>query len=549
VRWESGRMAAANIRERLFGNDNGDDMNESNGQRRADVAGVGTKVGAMRQGLIGVGVGLGLALGATGCHKAQPTLNAAVDQNGADPANANMASGNGTDSSYGTAQQSTQQSTQRPARVLGARAQNESQQQGEDYSPQQGADLYNADLTEEQADNPPPPLPEYEQPPAPDPDYLWTPGYWAWGPGGYYWVPGCWVAAPYEGALWTPGYWGFYREHYRFHHGYWGRHIGYYGGVDYGYGYVGHGYYGGYWNHDHFFYNTTINRVNVNVIHNVYVHPVVINNVSITGRIGNRVSFNGGRDGVQARPLVAEARVMQEQRIAPMATQVQAQHAAAQNRQQFFNQNGGRPAVAVASRPIAADRVLPAALPRSTGPVEQRSVGNAGPAQIQARPGQAQPQTRQVQPQSETRQAQPQSQGRSAQTQPQTRAGQSQVQPQARTSQPQSQTRQAQSQQGQTQQSVRQTQERSAQPQSRPVQAQSQTRSAQPSEQTHAAPVERSAPQPQSRPAPQAQARPQASPQPAAATHPQAQAAPARPAPAAHPQPQPQARPKEEERH
>jgi hypothetical protein len=26
---------------------------------------------------------------------------------------------------------------------------------------------------------------------------------------------------------------------YRFHRGYWGRHVGYYGGVNYGYGYGG----------------------------------------------------------------------------------------------------------------------------------------------------------------------------------------------------------------------------------------------------------------------------------------------------------------------
>jgi hypothetical protein len=53
------------------------------------------------------------------------------------------------------------------------------------------------------------PLPDYEQPPAPGDDYLWTPGYWAYASMGYYWVPGVWVQAPYEGALWTPGYWGF----------------------------------------------------------------------------------------------------------------------------------------------------------------------------------------------------------------------------------------------------------------------------------------------------------------------------------------------------
>ena len=54
----------------------------------------------------------------------------------------------------------------------------------------------------------PPVLPVYVQPPCPQPGWMWTPGYWAYGPDGYYWVPGTWVPAPYVGALWTPGYWG-----------------------------------------------------------------------------------------------------------------------------------------------------------------------------------------------------------------------------------------------------------------------------------------------------------------------------------------------------
>ena len=32
------------------------------------------------------------------------------------------------------------------------------------------------------AAQPPPPLPDYDQPPAPGDGYLWTPGYWAWVP-------------------------------------------------------------------------------------------------------------------------------------------------------------------------------------------------------------------------------------------------------------------------------------------------------------------------------------------------------------------------------
>jgi len=54
----------------------------------------------------------------------------------------------------------------------------------------------------------PPALPVYVQPVCPGEGYIWTPGYWAYGPDGYYWVPGTWVVAPTPGFLWTPGYWG-----------------------------------------------------------------------------------------------------------------------------------------------------------------------------------------------------------------------------------------------------------------------------------------------------------------------------------------------------
>ena len=54
----------------------------------------------------------------------------------------------------------------------------------------------------------PPALPIYEQPICPGDGYIWTPGYWAYGPDGYFWVPGTWVFPPTVGYLWTPGYWG-----------------------------------------------------------------------------------------------------------------------------------------------------------------------------------------------------------------------------------------------------------------------------------------------------------------------------------------------------
>ncbi len=101
----------------------------------------------------------------------------------------------------------------------------------------------------------PPVLPVYEQPPCPEEGWMWTPGYWAYGDDGYYWVPGTWVPAPYEGALWTPPYWGWSGGLYVFHTGYWGPHVGYYGGVNYGFGYMGIGFIGGRWHGHDFEYN------------------------------------------------------------------------------------------------------------------------------------------------------------------------------------------------------------------------------------------------------------------------------------------------------
>ncbi len=69
--------------------------------------------------------------------------------------------------------------------------------------------------------------------------YLWTPGYWAWSDDiqDYYWVPGTWVLAPQPGYLWTPGYWGGEGAVFLWHAGYWGPQVGFYGGINYGYGY------------------------------------------------------------------------------------------------------------------------------------------------------------------------------------------------------------------------------------------------------------------------------------------------------------------------
>ncbi len=379
-----------------------------------------------------------LAASVTGCHKNQPALTDA--NNTGDPAEGNLAASDGSFSDNGApVQQSGQPIASYPqaigqrgviaapvrGRVLSARAQNESQQQAEEYGPQQGSsDIggqgapierrapeytdgngdnqaytngqnagdynsndggYNAGMDAvEEADQPPPQLPVYEQPPCPEPNYLWTPGYWNYAPAGYFWVPGAWIAPPYYGALWTPGYWGYYGHRYRFHHGFWGPHIGFYGGVAYGFGYTGYGYEGGYWRGNQFQYNRAVTRVNTTNITNVYNRTVIINNNTTV----NRVSYNGGNGGLQVRPRPAELAVLRETRVPPMQSQVQLRQTSATNRQQFFTANGGRPATVVAARPLASTPGIPppaVRLPSANAPHPDLTPGRPNlPTQQQA---------------------------------------------------------------------------------------------------------------------------------------------------------------------
>jgi len=206
----------------------------------------------------------------------------------------------------------------------------------------------------------PPALPVYVQPVCPGDGYIWTPGYWAWSDddGDYYWVPGTWIEAPTPGFLWTPGYWGWNNGVYAWNGGYWGPHIGFYGGINYGFGYGGLGYQGGYWNGGQFFYNRSVTNVNVTVIHNVYNRTVIVNNV-------NRVSFNGGNGGIQVRPRLAELAALREPHAPPMQSQVQMMRAASQNHAQFAAVNHGRPASFVETRAVVADRNVHPAVMRT----------------------------------------------------------------------------------------------------------------------------------------------------------------------------------------
>src|SRR5580704_17518509 len=192
----------------------------------------------------------------------------------------------------------------------------------------------------------PPPLPVYEQPLCPGDGYLWTPGYWAYDydVSDYYWVPGTWVSAPEVGFLWTPAYWGWGGDGFVFYDGYWGPNVGFYGGINYGFGYFGPGCQGGRWDNGQFFYNRSVSNVNITNIHNVYNTTVVINNAS-------RVSYNGGNGGIIARATPQEQAAARDRHVPPLAVQTQHAQAARANPQQRASANMGRPGVAATPRP------------------------------------------------------------------------------------------------------------------------------------------------------------------------------------------------------
>ncbi len=209
----------------------------------------------------------------------------------------------------------------------------------------------------------PPEIPVYAQPEIPGPGYLWTPGYWAWGERAYYWVPGAWVLAPQPGYLWTPGYWAWANGAYLWHRGYWGAHVGYYGGVNYGYGYGGSGYQGGYWAQDHFFYNRSVNNLRGNSrITNVY-------NRTVSNENATRVSYNGGHGGTTAHASTDERAAASESHLNPVPEQVRQEQVARTAPRAPTPQPA--PSRASGPRPEARQAQAPAQHPQDQHPQDQ----------------------------------------------------------------------------------------------------------------------------------------------------------------------------------
>jgi hypothetical protein len=121
--------------------------------------------------------------------------------------------------------------------------------------------------------------------------------------------------------------------------------VGFYGGINYGFGFFGVGFEGGRWQGRQFFYNRYASNVNVTVIHNVY-NTTVINQTTV-----NRISYNGGEGGLPARPTPEEQAWDRERHIPPVAAQVQHIQTARANPQLRASVNNGKPPIAATAKP------------------------------------------------------------------------------------------------------------------------------------------------------------------------------------------------------
>ena len=127
---------------------------------------------------------------------------------------------------------------------------------------------------------------------------------------------------------------------YAWHPGYWGPHVGFYGGVNYGFGYGGIGFYGGEWRGGAFAYNSAVANFGGVHVTNVYVDRTIVERNTIVNQ--NHVSFNGGT-GISTRPSPMEMQAEHENHFQPTANQMQHETFAGQDRSQLASINHGTP--------------------------------------------------------------------------------------------------------------------------------------------------------------------------------------------------------------
>jgi hypothetical protein len=231
---------------------------------------------------------------------------------------------------------------------------------------------------------PPPPLPDSDQPDCPQDGDLWTPGFWVWNGGSFSWVPGVWVIPPNVDVFWTPGYWVFVRNVYVFHRGYWGPQVGYYGGINYGFGYPGAGYSGGRWRGHVFLYNAAVNHLNGSMLRAAYNEP----EPELNHRNLNRVSYNGGPGGTGTAPNAQERLAVQSRlHSVPQRIHLQASPGYTPNIRSSEDQPSpaARPSVSREQEPITPRRNTASVMTEPPPPVNVRSRPAPAPKPVRVR--------------------------------------------------------------------------------------------------------------------------------------------------------------------
>jgi hypothetical protein len=372
----------------------------------------------------------------------------------------------------------------------------------------------------------PPPLPVYEQPLCPEEGWMWVPGYWAWGDDGYYWVPGDWVPAPYTGALWTPPWWGWDDGRYIYHDGYWGDEVGYYGGIDYGYGYMGVGFVGGEWRGDRFAYNTAVMRVNTTIIHNTYVNQNVVRERTVVN--DRHIAYSGGPGGIRHDPTPTERAAMNVRHTAPTPVQMQHVQAARSDRTLYAKANGGHPQTLATPKPLPMMRQGETTRPGATArPGEPAGTVRGRETNRPEAPGRTAPA-----PQPNPRTTEPR---RTPYSEPRPPSSRTEPQPAPRTETPRTEPR--------TQPRTEPRPAPEPRPETRPTRPQSEPR---PEPQPQPRTTERPQTEPRAVAPPRSEPRPQAEPRPAPMPREETRPAPrpeSRPAPQRESRPAPEARP------
>jgi hypothetical protein len=139
------------------------------------------------------------------------------------------------------------------------------------------------------------------------------------------------------------------------HAGYWGPHVGYYGGVNYGFGYGGIGFAGGMWRGGFFAYNTAVVHVGGGGGwgNRTYVDNTIVERTTIINN--THVSYNGGPGGINHQPAPEERIAEHEQHTAPTSFQAQHENTFRNDHTAYAKVNGGHPQNVALSRPLAAE--------------------------------------------------------------------------------------------------------------------------------------------------------------------------------------------------